>query len=215
MAATAKRARTACSIAQAAGLRVSARAIGRVLDALASLSDYDPDECSVETLRRTLKSWHSDLRSPVGPLFISLDVPMADGSVYQWHVVSPFALLWHLAGASASFSEFLRDTIGDKISNLTLWGDECTTGNALRPDNRNKFVLVYISWHEFPSWWRWLDEGWIPIGLMRYTVMERVKSKYSGLLKCLLRYMLRGSINFIDGFLVKLNSGAFIRIQSR
>jgi hypothetical protein len=211
----AKRAKTAASIAQAAGLRVSARALSRVLDVLDTLDEFDPDECAPSTLTRELHSWHEHVRCPLGAIFTTLDVPLDDGSVHAWRVASPFALLWHLANEAPAFGEFLCDTIGNRISDLTLWGDEVCNGNALRPDNRNKYVAVYISFHQWPAWWRWLDEGWLPIGVMSYTVMQTVKSKYSGLLKCVLQFILRGATNFIDGFLVKVHSGRFIRVQSR
>lgn len=188
---TTKRQKLGASIAQAAGLRISAAAVGRVASLLRNTADYDADSIH-NSHCRDLSNWFQDITTPFGQLFVDLDVPMCDGSTYKWRVASPYALLWHLVSVSVAFGALLEGCIDGVLSDIALWGDEVCSGNQLRPDDHNRHVLIYWTFHQLPSWWRSVDEGWFPLGSMAYTTIQDVKGKYSGLLRVVLKYVLLG-----------------------
>lgn len=189
-----KRPKIGTRAAQAAGVNVSSRAIGRIAAILRDAEDYDPDACSQRSLRADVSTWGDDVFTPVGKIFVTIDLPLDDGSTLPWKICSPFALMWYLASLSFAFSCLLEKTLSNVTSNIALWGDEGTGGNPLRPDEHNKFLMLYMTFHEWPSYWRSLDEGWLPLGCISYAMLHRVKSKYSGVLRALLMYMLKGWI---------------------
>ena len=127
-------------------------------------------------------------------IIATIDLLLDGGSTLPWKICSPFALMWYLASLSFAFSCLLEKTLSNVTSNIALWGDEGTGGNPLRPDEHNKFLMLYMTFHEWPSYWRSLGEGWLPLGCISYAMLHRVKSKYSGVLRALLMYMLKGWI---------------------
>ena len=112
--------------------------------------------------------------------------------------------MFHLCALNIAFGDMIEKCLGNITSDITLWGDECTHGNQLRPDDNTKYLMIYLCFHQLPGYWRCVDEGWVPIGALSYPQLQTVRSHFSGVLKAVLRFILLGTVNFVSGFHVKV-----------
>ena len=184
------------------GLSLSAGAVGRVL---ASVSDEDPEDlCS--NASRTIKAHVDGINTPYGKVLQRAEIPNTDGSVLKWPFIHPCALLYHLCYVSSPFACFVAEHLHNQHGHVILWGDECTTGNQLRPDNVGKFLAIYWTMSNFPESFRSSDEGWMPLGVLEYELLQRVRGQYSGILKHVFHVMFAQMGSFTFG--IRVPNGA-------
>eukprot|EP00959_Pyramimonas_sp_CCMP1952_P274822 5745117-Pyramimonas_sp.AAC.1 len=69
-------------------------------------------------------------------------------------------------------------------------------------------------WTDLPEWWRCTDQGWTPIGFIRYSQMQKVRGGYSGLLKHIFHMMFLGRENLDIGIAVPDGDGRLTAIKS-
>lgn len=101
-----------------------------------------PDACSARTLKRGRDDYlPSD--TPLGPLWIDLDVRMKDGQVKKMPAVSPAALWWTMTSQCPQFTRFVeaRMEANPMPWRVALYLDEVLPGNPLKPENYRRFNL--------------------------------------------------------------------------
>jgi len=117
--------------------KCSMKLLSGVLNDLQVDSDISPLD-----LQRGVNEY-VDVRTPVGKLVDVVDLPLKNGRTYKWPVANPFALLWVLCSGGAHFALFLQEFLGGIRSSISLYTDETTPGNNMRPDTVRKMVCVY------------------------------------------------------------------------
>lgn len=118
---------------------VSQSALSELLKELKDLPQL-PEATSRSTLKRARDDKVSG-QTPLGPLFVDTQLPTEDGE-FKCRMVHPGALLWHLCFNCSSFWTYLESLMVRKPSTemcpwcITLYSDEVSPGNQLKPDNR-------------------------------------------------------------------------------
>ena len=107
--------------------------------------------------------------TPVGRLLRKVDLPLTDGTLFPWLVANPAALLYTLCSNSAHYAHFCQQLLGQGESRISIYSDEATPGQCLRPDAANilKQQCVYWTFMEWPYWFRSRGCGWLPFGYLK------------------------------------------------
>ena len=163
----------------------------------------DPDR-----LLREMRAGDQDLEgvsTPYGSLFKTCEAPSSEeGEKNEIYYLCPFGFLHYGCELSIPFGEFLEVTIDpsstgfslatpdvlDRGSSraspgeppkgrITIYGDEVTPGNNLRPDIARSYLAVYWTFLEFPEWFRNKQNGWFCACLVSELCTFEVSAHYS------------------------------------
>ena len=164
----------------------------------------------VDISRNALRRSLDDLWESVG-----YDEPLAQQDdkgpdPFLWSCISLPKLLQLICTESGQFQTALRHAFQARPSTpdsplrLILYTDEVVPGNVLRLDNRRKILCVYVSVKEFGSTLLKHECMWLPIALIRSSVMKDLKGAASACIKALLRtWFLKDKLS-TEGVLVDL-----------
>lgn len=119
----------------------------------------------------------------------SISLPLETGGNFEWFVCSLGLLLKHFVSISLWFKEMLQSAIQRCGHNLHLiaYSDELTPGDAFSPDNLRKSWCFYISILEFGPSKLCQMEAWLPIAILRSSVVDKVEDG----LPCVYRSLFR------------------------
>ena len=156
--------------------------------------------------------------TPCGPLLRTIDLPLTDGTSFQWTCVHPGATLSWLASSSEHFDKTLASLHNARPSSpsapwrLALYADEANVGNLLRSDATREAWLVYWGLLDFGPQVLSHENNWMLVGLLRSKVCKKVKGGISGVFRAALSNLFFGpESNFQQaGFLVKRMDGSLI-----
>ena len=135
----------------------------------------------------------------------TLDLPLDSGGVFSWYMLKPH-LIVRVAVKTNTTCRHIVHAAARRCPlaapwNLILYHDEITPGNVLRPDNKNKIMAIYFSFIEFKEMLR-CEDAWLPIGVLRHSLLSKIKGGVSGVTKMLVRDMFLpsvSSLNFTTG----------------
>ena len=185
MAQAAKKRRQVLMHSLADSSHVSERGLARIIQKLhtSNLSDLGAP-ISLAQVRR-------DLAATSGESFNSLQTTVMlrqlDGSTVPLKVCSPQRVLQHFVQEAPVIKELVRRKLeqhGANIWRLLVYHDEVTPGNVLRPDNKRKICVLYMSFAEFELLLR--DElMWFPVAVARHDTISNTKGGLSGVLLCM------------------------------
>ena len=119
----------------------------------------------------------------------SIDIPLQNGRIFKWYHCRLDLLVSYFCVASLFFRELMQrtmDRVGIGFLHLVLYIDEVTPGNVLSPDNKRKAHCIYVSIMEFGIDVLFKTAAWLPVALLRSSVVKRV----SGGLSCCCRLLL-------------------------
>jgi hypothetical protein len=156
----------------------------KVLDKVAKELGCDTGQAS---MARAIRGELADVHTPLGNLIITVDVPMVGEEPLPWVCINPLALLYYCCLRSAHFAKFFSKHLGGILSSLTLYTDETTPGNVLRPDMARKIQCVYFTWMELPYWFRSRKIGWLPLGFMKSSRLAQVEGGLAVLTKVIVK----------------------------
>jgi hypothetical protein len=147
--------------------------------------------------------------TPYGPLIKRLQAPSeCEGEHEVIKYACPFAFLYYACELSSAFATFLETAIarpglagrnlpsssnpdqavpivGPK-ARITLYFDEVTPGNNLRPDAGRSYLAVYWTFLEFPAWFRANQNGWFELCYIPVKVLWNIRGEHSKLTELLL-----------------------------
>ena len=108
-------------------------------------------------------------------------------------VLNMKAFLWHSVSTSPGFAAFMQRRLlehpsrADRHWCLSLYLDEITPGNPLKPSNTRKVWAFYVSFEEFGSEARCQEGMWFTLCLARSSVVSRMKGGVSELTHLLMQ----------------------------
>lgn len=118
-----------------------------------------------------------------------IKVPLDDGT-FDWEVCRLDTLLAYFCEECEPFRKSLIAALviaaGSPLDAI-VYLDEVTPGNILRPDNQRKFWAIYISFRNFGADLLCREELWLPIAMIRTTVVHRIPGGISHAMRLLLR----------------------------
>ena len=146
-----------------------------------------------------------------------LQLPMDDGTIFDWVICRPDNLIRYLAGESEEFRIALDDATKAAGSQplQTIWyADEVVPGNILRPDNARKFWACYLGFKQMGPNRLSREQFWLPIAIIRTKVAASVVGGFSYCFRELLRCTLLEPCHLASvGVSVMLTGPTLIRIQ--
>lgn len=142
-----------------------------------------------------LSEWqiNSFIRNEFANVRSDVRVPAVDGSMLTWTVADLGKLLAFLSSECSTFRDAMRDAIRDvgaEPLRATIYLDEITPGNLLRPDNARKVWSIYVGLQEFGRYRLSREEWWLPLGVLRSSMAAKAQGGVSGCLRQLLRSIL-------------------------
>ena len=153
----------------------------------AGLLDGEISERQLKTdIARATRS-HASTETPYGPLIQR--VRLDHRKLKYWDVCHPMAFLWLVSSLSATFSQIMRDIIGDGSVPLRLiiYADEMNPGNPFRPDLGRKMQCVYWAFADWPQWMLSRTFAWPCLSVLRSAIVETIEGGMSFLVKPVLR----------------------------
>ena len=125
------------------------------------------------------------------------DLAMESGA-FSWCHAEPQKLLQYFVDNSRGFADLLSSKLQQSPStyqqpwHLVLYCDEITPGNVLRPNNRRKVHAFYFSCRELGRDILCHAEAWLPVAVLRATVVKDVNGRLSHALCVLLQRFFAG-----------------------
>ncbi len=150
------------------------------------------DDVTAHRLKKTSKEF-ANVFSPD-----PIELPLAEGGTFEMPMLDLGKFVYFLAEQSVAFRSLLASCFAKcPCSPVNPWDailyfDECTPGNALRPDNRRKMLAVYFTFRNFGPEALHKQAAWLPICYLRHTVLTTVAGKLSGVVRHVLRRLLLG-----------------------
>lgn len=123
----------------------------------------------------------SEVETPYGPMVKTMTL---HGHAIPY--ICPFALLWRLTHASASFAALLHSRIGS-MGRVCLYVDEVMPGNGLRPDHGRGFYSFLWLFLEYPDWLRSSSFGWHDLLVVKTSVVKEIPGGISAFVTEVLR----------------------------
>ena len=116
-------------------------------------------------------------------------LPLQKGGEMIWHLCRLDLLFQYFAGKSTWFRKALQDVVQRCGHHLRLvcYTDELTPGDAFAADLTRKAFAIYVSILEFGPERLTKMQSWLPLGLMRSTVVKQI----DGGLPCVFRNLFR------------------------
>ena len=143
-------------------------------------------------------------------LQLQLQLPLNTGGFFAWDVARPSTLVQRCVKASPALRRLFARCPSSPAApwRIILAHDEITPGNLLRPQNKKKFTSFYMSFLDLSHVALRLECCWMPLGLIRTSVLDTIEGKLS----CALRYILRAILmqegsNLVDGIVLELDDG--------
>lgn len=148
----------------------------------------------------------------------SIELPLVTGGTFAWKVCRVDSLMLYFASESEDFRASLLAALrcaGPRPLSCILYLDEIVPGNILRPDNRRKFWSVYLSFEEFGRERLFLEQYWLPVAVLRSSVVGTVAGGLSNCFRLLVRSLLLDPVPAARaGFALDLGAGAsLIRLR--
>lgn len=153
-----------------------------------------------------------------GKVHHNIELPLEAGGTFAWKVCRMDRLLLYFATESAEFRASLvraLDNAGPRPLSCILYLDEIVPGNILRPDNRRKFWAIYVSFEELGRERLFLEQYWLPLAVLRSSIVGDVAGGLSNCFRLLVRSLLLDPLAAASaGFALDLGGGArLIRLR--
>ena len=103
--------------------------------------------------------------------------------------ICPLALLWTMASASEGFGMFLLACLGGAAGVFILYLDDVRPGNILRPDPGRVYYSILWSLPQYPRWYAARMLGWLPLGFVQTTQLDRIDGGISQVIAALLQVL--------------------------
>lgn len=122
----------------------------------------------------------------------TIRLPTNDGE-FSWDCLSISKALHKMVSESIHFKAMLRDLFRrvpcteTSPFHLVVYADEATPGNVLRLDNKRKVMCIYVTIREFGPRFLKHEVCWIPVGIIRSSVLKKIAGGFSTCLRLLLR----------------------------
>lgn len=136
-------------------------------------------------------------------MVVEVQLPTVSGAPFKWEFLSPQLLLQRALGEGGALADlFERRLTSVRPSpeapwDLILYYDEITPGNVLRPDNKRKFMSVYMSFKQLGAA-LFREESWLTISVVRMNQVHDVLGGWSRMLAEIMRHMFCKAESFID-----------------
>jgi hypothetical protein len=156
-------------------------------------------EESVDSLTR--REIQSVVNKEYAKVHGSVQLPLTKGGPFHWDICRPDSLLSYFIKESPPFKkavESVAHRAGPRGTPLHLifYVDEITPGNILRPENKRKFAAFYFSFKEFGPELLCRAEMWMPLAVLRSSVIHEVRGGLSNCVRILLRAFFIGPCTF-------------------
>ena len=150
--------------------------------------------------------------TPMGDLFIDVELLMKTGQVRKVPVVNPAALLWTEASKCTGFGNFLAKVITTCSSNtmsIALYTDEVLPGNPLKGLNARKLWAFYWSVLEFQG--NLGCEGlWFHVACIRSSILKQVVGGVTQVFEKIVKTFYRAPYDFRYGLPLEVNGTTMI-----
>ena len=124
----------------------------------------------------------------------TLKLQQLDNQTFDWQICDLQKLIPAFVQRSTSYGNAVSaalDTTSDQCLNAVVYHDEISSGTPLRPCNRRKFMLIYLSFMEFRHLLR--DEHhWLIVGSLRHEVITNIQGGLSNVMQVLFRHIFLG-----------------------
>ena len=131
------------------------------------------------------------------------------GKPFVWMHAEAGKLLKYVCDSSPEFRSIFESTLaglhGAPLDVIEYY-DEITPGNVLRPDNARKIHAIYFSFRQFPKEFLHCCEAWIPLGVIRSSVVKTFPAQFSTAMKEIIRATISES-TLADGIVIDLSEG--------
>lgn len=164
--------------------------------------------------RHTIESFVKNEYSRVAH---SLELPLQSGGVWKWDTCRADLLIRYFVEASNAFKRALTEAAsraGTDPLRLILYLDEVVPGNVLRPENHRKFWAVYVGIADLGQAELTHEEFWLPVAIIRSSVVQGIKGGLSNTMRCLLRSILMAPANLAGaGMAIDLDGPKLLRFN--
>ena len=208
-------------LAELSGLGgVSDTALSRILDFVRK----NPEIIDAGTTKTVVHKAALRVLDDVGPEVHDLSLCAGQAfpaGLFRWYTVPLSSLCAYFCKRSPQFRSLLQGLWerGNRTWSLVLYTDEFTPGALLRPDNRRKVHVWYVSFLEL-GYMLAYAEAWLPIALLRSTAARQLTGGLSAASRLLLRSMFVGPLSIsTSGITLPVGSGCaptlvFIRMAA-
>ena len=102
---------------------------------------------------------HYTLEKEWARVGMCIDLPLTTGEHFKWHVARADHMLSYYVQEVPAFADLVDRRLANKGTPLSaiFYLDEVTPGNILRPDNKRKFWVWYVSFKEFGQCALWSE----------------------------------------------------------
>jgi len=156
---------------------------------------------SIVTIRKSLNELSQNMLAQVS---VSVAVPKKTGGAVTLLVAPPQRVMQLYIEQSHAFRELIsvKYTVG-QTWRLILYHDEVTPGNAMRPDNKRKFSILYGAFINLGAKLLRDERIWLPLAVIRHDVAGASIGGLSGALLHIFRSFFEG---LQAGYVLKLTS---------
>ena len=127
----------------------------------------------------------------------SIPLQMVTGAIFTWHLLRVDLVLQYAIEECPNFKDLMiaaAASVGtEAILHLIFYLDEVHPGNILNTDAGRKFWAFYFSIREFGRRALMHDECWLPIGILRTSIVKKIKGGLSACVRQLFRSWFLGS----------------------
>ena len=134
-------------------------------------------------------------------------MPMVSGPAFDWKVAQPAKLVSFFCKESPTFRAAMSKAFKGNafVASLVFYADEVTPGNPLAAkDMSRKFIAFYLGIDNLGALLR-CDAFWLPIGVLRLTVLNQIEGGCSACFAACLRLALTAPSSFAAGVVVQLD----------
>lgn len=149
----------------------------------------------------------------------STELPVNNGPPFTWKLCRCDLLLAHLCSTSQNYLSAMEEAVaasGTSPLGGVLYCDEVVPGNLLRPDNKRRFWAFYLGFTEFGPERLCHGEHWLPLGILRSSVVAEVKGGLSQVVRQLLTGILLEPCKLAEvGICLKVPTPKLVRVEIR
>jgi len=156
-----------------------------------------------------------DLQKVAQQFLYTIELPTEKG--FRWTLCRLDKLFNHFVKESEAFAAEVRAAIAKhgRVLTLILYADELTPGDVFKPDNLRKSWGIYASLREFGPVLLHREAFWLPLAILRSSVVAKVDCALPCCWRLLLRSLLCGEPLRLgtEGFAVELDSPEIIVLK--
>ena len=173
-----------------------------------------PTNLSRQSVKRA-RNRELNATTPLGNLFIDINLDLKNGSTRSVPILNPAALLWAECKKCVAFGTFLQKAISEchNYMSIALYTDEVLPGNPLKGLNQRKLWAFYWSFLDFQQNLG-CEELWLHVACIRSSILKQVSGGVTQVFEKIVKTFYRASYDFRYGLPLEID-GATVLLRAQ